>query len=260
MRKSLVNTIIYFASILLLIIIVQILSQITNNEIIFPSVFEIIGDFFKKLFTPKTYLYIGNTLLNLLLSLIISFIIGMILGVLGGLFNPVRIFLKPWVTILRSIPVASSLVIIMILAGLSKTPFIISCITIIPVIYEGFCNGIKGIDKTMMDVWRLNSRLNLQVIFRVHIPMILGFIKTSFILALGLGIKVVIMAEYLAGDKNTLGSALMPAANMLDYTSVYSYSIIMIILVLALEALPSLIAKIYNYCKFKLSINKRNKI
>lgn len=259
-KKNLINGSIYLTSVLLLIIIVQIFSLLINNDVILPSVFTIISDFFTKIVAPKTYLYITNTLLNLLLSLIISFIIGMILGILGGLFNPLRVFLKPWITILRSIPVVSSLVIIMILAGFSKTPFVLSCLTIVPIIYEGFCNGVRNIDKDIMDVWKLNSNLNLRVIFRVYIPMILGYIKTAFILALGLGIKVVIMAEYFAGDKGTLGEAIIPAANMLDYTSVYSYSIIMILLVIMLESLPKLVAKLYNYYKFNLLINKKNKI
>lgn len=226
MNKKIINGSIYLTSILLLFIIIQLLSLKVNNDIIFPSAFTIIGDFFKKLFSSKTYLYIGNTLLNLLLSLFLSFLIGMILGILGGIFDKIRIFLKPWITILRSVPVASTIVIIMLLAGLANTPFIISCLTIIPIIYEGFCNGIRNIDKDIMDVWKLNSKLSLRVIIRVHIPMILGYIKTSFILALGLGIKVVIMAEYLSGDNNTLGSALIPAANALDYVGVYSYTII----------------------------------
>lgn len=241
---------IYFSSIILLIFIIYILSFAINNEIIFPSIITIFSDLISKLFTAKTYLYIGNTLLNLLLSLSLSFIIGTILGILGGLFKYVRLFLKPWMTILRSIPIASSLVIIMIVCGLSITPFVIACITIIPIIYEGFCNGITSIDKDMLDVWKLNSNLNIKVIFKVYIPLILSFIKTSFVLALGLGIKVIIMAEYLSGDKNTLGSALMPASNMLDYASVYSYTIIMILLVLILESLPKIIFKIYNYYKF----------
>ncbi len=252
MRKTITHISIYFLSIFLLALVIQCMSMGVNNEILLPSIFQIVKTFFSLLGTSKTYVFIGNTLKDLLISLSISFVIGMVLGIFAGIFPYVRLFLKPWITILRSIPLASSLVIIMILAGLSKTPYYVCCFMLVPIFYEGFCQGIVNLESKYMDIWKLNSNISLKVIIKVHIPLILSFIKTSFIQAVGMGIKVIIMAEYLAGIKNTLGSAILPAANMLDYSSVYAYSILMIIIVLILEFLPNGIGKIYLWSKFYL--------
>lgn len=250
MRKTFLRGGIYFLSVFVLILGIQLCSMGVNNEIILPSVFDILNRFFVLLATQKTYLYILNTLKNLVLSLLFSFVIGMVLGVLAGVFPFVRTFLKPWITIMRSIPLASCLVIIMILAGFSKTPYYVCSIMLIPMIYEGFCQGIMSIDTTLMDVWKLNSRLSALVIFKVHIPLIASYIKTAFFSSVGMGIKVVIMAEYLAGIQNTLGSAILPSVSMLDYTSVYAYSIIMVLLVLVLEAVPKFIVRFVKYIRF----------
>ncbi len=260
MRKSIIKYSIYFVSVLLFIFMIQVIGFIIHNEILLPSVWQIIKRFFKLLGTGKTYLYIGMTLKNLVISLVISFAIGMIFGILAGVFPYVRIFLKPWITILRSIPLASSLVIFMILCGFAKTPYYVCSIMLIPLIYEGFCQGILSLDSAFMDVWKLNSNLSLKVILRVHIPLILSYIKTAFISAVGMGIKVIIMAEYLAGIRNTLGSMIMPSVNLLDYTAVYAYSIIMVILVILLELLPKGIARIYSYCQnvYQKKISQQN--
>lgn len=250
MRKAFLRIGIYFCSVFFLILLIQLCSMGVNNSIILPSVFDIFKSLFKIISTPKTYLYIGNTLKNLVISLFFSFLIGMLLGILAGLFPYVRLFLKPWITILRSIPLASSLVIIMILAGLAHTPYYVAGIMLIPIIYEGFCQGISGLDSAWMDVWRLNSNLSLKVLIRVHLPLIAPAVRTAFVSSVGMGIKVIIMAEYLAGIKNTLGSAILPAANMLDYSSVYAYSILMVLLVLCLEALPKLFAGGIRYFHF----------
>ncbi len=259
MRRFVLRAGIYFLSIFVLIIVIQLCSMGVNNSIILPSIFEIFKSLIKIITESQTYLYIANTLRNLIVSLLFSFLIGMILGILGGLFTYVRLFLKPWITILRSIPLASSLVIIMILAGLSRTPYYVCSIMLIPIIYEGFCQGILCLDSTLMDVWKLNSNLSFKVLIRVHIPLIATHIKTAFISSVGMGIKVIIMAEYLAGIKNTLGSAILPAANMLDYGSVYAYSIIMVVLVLVLEALPKLLSKCISYIQFYYHQNKHKK-
>lgn len=257
MRKSLYHIAIYFISIGLLVFIIQLCSLGVNNEIILPSVGNIFQSLFKLLFTSKTYIYIKNTLINLLLSLLFSSFVGMLLGLLAGISSKVRLFLKPWITILRSVPLASTLILIMVLAGLAKTPFIVCSIMLIPMIYEGFCQGVLSLDKEYMDVWKLSSKLNIKVIYKVYIPLIAPYIKTALISSIGMGIKVVIMAEYLAGVKNTLGSAIIPAANMLEYSEVYAYSILMVIVVLLLEALPKGIVKVYQYLKFSYYPKKK---
>lgn len=250
MRKIFLRWGIYSLSVFALLLGIQLCSMGVNNKIILPSIFDILNRFFVLLTVHKTYIYILNTLKNLVISLLFSFIIGMILGILAGVSSYVRIFLKPWITILRSIPLASCLVIIMILAGFSKTPYYVCSIMLIPIIYEGFCQGILSIDATLMDVWKLHSRLSFTVIFKVHIPLIASYIKTAFLSSVGMGIKVIIMAEYLAGIQNTLGSAILPSVSMLDYTSVYAYSILMVLLVLALETVPKLITRLVKYVRF----------
>lgn len=253
MNNTIKRVLVYLLSILIIFVVIELLSLYINNTFIFPSVKKILTAFFDVIKDYKTYLYIGNTLLNLLVSLIISFIIGMILGVLGGLFKYVRVFLKPWITILRSIPLASCIVIIMIIAGLNKTPYFVCSIMVMPIIYEGFCEGIINIDKSLMDFWRLNSKINLLVLTKVHFPLIINSIKLSFISAIGIGIKVVIMAEFLAGVKNTLGEAIILYSDLIAYDYVWAYSIIMILIVIIIENLPYLIAYLYRYLRDKIA-------
>lgn len=250
-KKAFVKPCIYIVSILIFLLGLQICSSIVDSEIFFPSIFKISNSFFVLLKTGQTYIYILNTLKNLLISLLVSFIIGGILGVFGGLFKTFRIFIKPWMTILRCIPLAGCIVILMILAGLNKTPYVVCSIMLIPIIYEGISQGIQGLDPTLMDVWKLNSGLNFRVLVRVHLPLILSFLKTAFISAVGIGIKIVIMAEYLAGVRNTLGYAILPATAILAYDTVFAYCLLIVILVVVIEQIPLLIYKIINQIKYR---------
>jgi ABC-type nitrate/sulfonate/bicarbonate transport system permease component len=61
------------------------------------------------------------------------------------------------------------------------------------------------------------------------------------------------MAEYLAGSSNSLGYAIKPAADNLDYASVYGYCIIIVLLVFIIEYLPKLIVKIID----RINSNKK---
>ncbi len=242
---------IYIISIISIFLILYLLCYIINNTLIFPTPLSILIKLKDLLLTSNTYITIGYTLLRLIIAILISFIIGATLGILAGKIEFIRLFLKPWITIFRSIPLASIIIIIMVISGLSKSPYIISMLVLIPIIYESFLSGVLNIDKELMEVWKLESNFNTKVLTKIIFPLASPFIKTSFIQSVGLGIKVLIMAEFVCGTKNSIGKALTNSANYFEYDSVYAWSIIAIILVIIVENIPKLISFIYNYIKDK---------
>ncbi len=232
--------IIYFISISVIILLLYLLCYVVDNTIIFPTPTTILEAFFNLLKTKETYIIIGSTLLRLLISLIISFIIGATLGVLAGKFNFLNLFLRPFITIFRSLPLASIIVIIMIILGFNKSPYIICMLMLIPIIYEAFLNGTLNLNKELMEVWRLESNFNERVIFKIIFPLSKPFIKTAYTQSVGLGIKVLVMAEFICGTKNSIGRALTNSANYLEYDKVFAWSLIAIILVIIVENIPKL--------------------
>lgn len=250
---------IYILSILSIYIISIIVSSTYNNELILPNPNTIIVSFFRLLSLGETYIYIFNTIGALLLTLSLSFFIGFVLGVFAGIFKYVRYFLKPWMTIMRSLPLATIIVLIMVAIGLKLTPYVIVSLILIPIIYEGILNSIISINKEYLDIYRLSSNLNFRVIIKVYIPLIFSGIKAAFIQAVGLGIKSLIMAEFIVGKPNTLGYSIVPCISDVDYTMGYAYCIIIVIVVLIIETLPKACFKLFNYLKYR-NVKKSNKI
>lgn len=253
--KTFKKVALYALSIIVLYLVSLVFSLVVNNSIILPSPNETISTFFSLLTKGTTYIYLLNTLKSLLISLVISFIIGLVLGVLAGINENIRVFLKPWITIMRSFPLAAIIILILVIAGFKNTPYIVTTFVLAPIIYEAVSNGITNIDQTLIDTYKLESKINFNIIKRVYIPLISSSIKAAFSSAVGLGIKVLIMAEFLAGSSNSLGYAIKPAADNLNYAEVYAYCIIIIIIVLLIEALPKLIIKLIDY----ISLKRRNK-
>ena len=250
-NKTIKKIIIYTLSILALYLVSLIASLIFNNTIILPSPNDVLMSLSSLLIKGTTYYYLGNTLLSLLISLVISFIIGLTLGILSGLYDSFRTFLKPWITIMRSFPLTAIIILILIIAGFKNTPYIVTTFVLAPIIYEAISNGITNIDQNLIDSYRIESRINLNIIFRVYLPLISSSLKAAFSSAVGLGIKVLIMAEFLAGSSNSLGYAIKPAADNLNYSEVYAYCVIIIVLVLVIEALPKFIIKLCDKIKAK---------
>lgn len=249
------KVIIYLFSIITIYVFAVICSSAYNNDVILPHPNKMILAFFELLGTGKTYIYILNTLKTLILSLLTSFAIGFTLGVLAGICKYIKYFFKPWITIMRCLPLATLIVLIMVIVNLSITPYIVAGLILIPIIYEGVLNAIISINKEYIDVYKLSSNINIKIIYRVYIPLIFSSIKAAFISAVGLGIKVLIMAEFIVGATNTLGYAIIPIIQQVEYAKGYAYCIIIVLVVLFVEALPKLFYKIFNYLKYYRKVN-----
>lgn len=237
---------IYLISLICLILIIYLVSYTVGNDIIFPTPFDSFLALIDLLKSKNTYVTIGYTFLRLLITLVISFIIGGSLGILAGRFGFIRSFLKPWILIFRSLPLAAIIVIIMVVLGFDLSPYIICMLMLIPIIYEAFLNGILSLDKDLMQVWRLESNMNLKVLINIIFPLAKPFIRTAFSQSVGLGIKVLVMAEFICNTRNSIGQSLANSANYLEYDKVFAWSFIAIIFVIIVESIPKLFEYINN--------------
>ena len=246
--KRIKNLILFVAGIIIILLLITIIGLINNNPIVFPSVWDIFGSFFKLLGDGNTYKYLGITILDFVIVLITSSIIGIGFGILSGFNDISKGILKPFMIVARSMPMVIIIVIIMLTIpndNYRYVPIVSTTIALIPILYEAVSEGIRRIDSTYNDVWRLNSNLNPKVIMNVHLPLISGYLKQSFVNAIGLGIKMIVTTEFIAGVRNTLGVAIFDAKTQVEYSEIYAYGLLIVIIISIFELIPILFSYIY---------------
>lgn len=231
------------ASILIIYLIMLTIFITKDNSIIFPSPNLIFKQFFKLLGRFGTYKLILFTILRLLLSLIVSLFIGIALGILAYIFPLFRIFIKPFITILRCIPVVVLLIFFLMLSNIKLTPMLMVCFVLIPLFYEVTINGALNIDNELLDVWKVECGISFRGIFKILLPLIFNNIYQAVIEAIGLGFKVLIMGEYMTSSPNSVGNVIINSAHNLEYDLVYAWCIILVIIVLIIEFIPKFIKK-----------------
>ncbi len=252
--KKIQNLILFVAGILIFLIIISFIGLIKDNTIVFPSVFDIFKTFFELLGKGSTYQYIGITILDFIIALLVSSIIGLGLGILSGFNDVSKGILKPFMIVFRSMKKVIINVIIMLTIPNENcrcVAIVAAAIALIPMLCEGVSDGIIRMESPYNDVWRLNSNLNCKVIFNVHLPLISGYLKQALITAIGLGIKMIVTTEFIAGVRNTMGTAIFNSKTLVEYKEIYAYALILIILVVLFELLPNFIIFITKKIKEK---------
>ena len=247
-----VKDLVYFLiGIILILLIFQILHWIKNNSIVLPSFIEVMSSIFGLLSKGETYVYIGYTLLNLIIAIAFGVLFGILLGVFGAKFEAARKIMKPIMSLLRMLPVIVLIIILMVTTSFRFAPAITGILIITPIVYEGVKEGILNINRDYIDAYLMVSRFNFLVLIKVYIPLIASYIKQAFVTSLGMGIKVVITAEYVAGVTATLGYSVYSAVQLMEFTDIYAYTLIMIFLVIIVEYIPFMIWGIIKYQLFE---------
>lgn len=208
------------------------LSLILNTSL-FPGPEKVLPQFFVYLANLETYEAIGWTLLRLLISSIISGVFGLILGIFSGLYKPFRVFIKPFITVFKTIPTAAVIFIIIALTKPMFGPIIIVFLITFPIMYESVVSGFLSVDQNIIDSARVDGANNIKLVFRIYIPLSVNYIILGLVSSIGLGMKVSIMSEILAGSSSALGlgKLIRDSQLIVDMQSVLSYSLMAIIII-----------------------------
>jgi NitT/TauT family transport system permease protein len=225
------------SSIFVLFLVWTILHIQINHALIMPSFSDVFKILIRLITHIDTLSVIGSTLIRLIVSIFASLVIAVVLGILGGLFESFSLFLKPHVAVLRTVPVISITVILFILLGFEIAPYVITFLMVFPIVYQATEEGIKSIDRELLDVYRLEEHNLFLSIKMMYYPLIKPFVFLSLLQSFGLGIKVLVMAEYLSQTKNSIGNALYLARINIAYGEVFAWTLILILISLGFEGL-----------------------
>jgi NitT/TauT family transport system permease protein len=219
------------------------------NTTLFPTPLRTFEELFLLLSNSSTYLAIGGTLLRLLLAFIVSFLVAFVLGTISGLIKAFKIFLNPLIIVLRTIPTAALILVMVTLLIPEHALLIIVFLVMFPIIYESIVSGIENIDPYTIMALRIDANpYSLNSVFKVILPMSSPYILLGIIQSIGLGMKVSIMAEVLLGNPRIpgLGIIIQQAYIYAYMPEVFATAIIAIVLIGVVDIILHLAKKYIN--------------
>ena len=228
----------YLLGVVLILLLIQLGGAVKGNAFVFPDVREIGTAFRRLLGASRTYALIGTTLLHVLEALAVSMVIGILLGLAEGLSRWMHALFQPLMVLIRSMPMIILVILIMTMVSYRLVPVVAAGTVLIPLISEAVCEGCRAIDPELIDVYRLNGGFSLQVLVRVYLPMMAGFLRQAFTNAVGMGLKIAVSAEYLVQTRDSLGKAVYSSSYFNEYAEIYAYAFLMVLMVLLFTEVP----------------------
>jgi ABC-type nitrate/sulfonate/bicarbonate transport system permease component len=138
---------------------------------------------------------------------------------------------------MKAAPLAIVAVYIWIATGGVKGPYIITFLAICPLCVEGVITALEQIDQRIYYELKLTKVNIFKKFIYIFVPLITPYLFMAVLQSFGLGIKVLVMSEYICQSKNSLGQLIYNYKTNLDFTSLLSILIIIVLIVVIIEML-----------------------
>ncbi|MFT0544844.1 ABC transporter permease [Allopusillimonas ginsengisoli] len=166
-----------------------------------------------------------------------ALVVGTAAGLLAGRSLTAAMVSRPLVTLLLGMPPIAWLVLAMLWFGMGDaTPVFTVFVACFPVVFAGAMQGARTLDNQLKDVARAYRLPWHMMLADVYFPHVLSYLFPSWITALGISWKVVVMAELLT-TPDGVGAALAVSRAQLDTASSLGWIVAVLGLLLAVEYL-----------------------
>ena len=167
----------------------------------------------------------------------LALFLGIVLAALAGRFRWIETLLWPFLVTIKTVPVASFVVICLIWLSAEKLSVFISFLIVLPVVYGNVLEGIKSEDKLMLEVGTVFRMPLLRRLLYIHLPQLKPFIMSACATALGMAWKAGVAAEIIGTPNGSIGKQLFYSKIYLDTDDLLCWTVIIVIVSVLFEKL-----------------------
>lgn len=249
MNEKIKNNIFFFSGIAAIIIIWAVISAFDKSGFILPSPKAVVVELAKKVFTKVFWIHALNTFVRVLLGFVLACVPAFVCGVWWGLKPGAHSFFVPALTVIKSTPVVSVVLLFIFWFGTDLVPIVTCAIMTFPQVSSAVYSSVKNYPADyllMAKAFRLNAGAKIKYMYVPHA-------KNAFLSSAGTALsqswKIVCAAEVLSLPHFGLGSSLFASKTTVEVASMFADTIAIIVLCGLCDWCFSLIAKKFSNTK-----------
>jgi len=208
-----------------------------NSDILLASPISVLKRLWEMIVDKTLFPTVWFTLSRITLGFLSGTALAFVLAVCSARFKIIEILLWPYMVTVKSIPVASFVVIALVLINGAWLSTLISFLIVLPIVYTNLLEGIKSVDVKMLEmafVFKMPFKNRLRFIW---LPSVKSHFLAAVRLSLGLAWKSGVAAELIGTPKGSVGNALYYAKLHFDTADLFAWTVAVVILAVAFEKL-----------------------
>ena len=237
MRPPLRKTLRALAVLLFWLLIWQLAAVLAGQELLLPSPPQVARRLLLLAGEGEFWLTLGRSILRVLAGIVSAVLLGIVLALLTHRSAALRALLSPLMTLVKSTPVASFIILALVWLGRDVVPLFIAALMVLPVVWANVSAGLDGIDPQLLELARVYRLPRGRVLRRITLPSVLPHLRAALCSALGLGWKAGVAAEVLTVPARSIGKRIYEAKVYLETTELFAWTAAVVLLSLVIEGL-----------------------
>ena len=231
------------AAIVFALAVWQIASMIVGHEILLASPLAVLKTLAGIAVTGSFWSTVLFSVLRILAGFLAAFILGLLLGIAASRFSWVKTLLWPFMVCVRSVPVASFIVLSLIWLSSSQLASFVCFLACLPTVYNNVTAGLANVEREQIEAAQMLGASWPKVIRAVHIPNIEPYLLSASSTACGMAFKAGVAAEVVAIVAGSIGEQIYMSKVYFETASLFAWTLVIVLLSFAFEKLFSLVLK-----------------
>jgi len=232
-KKLLVGSLVFF----LWLGIWQCCYLIVGRDIILVSPLMAAQSLLEMLQTKEFYHSMLNTVRNVFAGFAAAMLAGTMLALVTYISPPLRVFFMPMISIMKATPVASFIILALFFMKSKNLPILVSFLMVMPLVWRNIFEGLNAVDRNLLEMSRLFKVPLKTRLRRIYLPTAIPYFVAAFQTGFGYAWKSAVTAEVMTSPRLTIGRHLADAKVYLDTLTLFSWTIVAILLSILTEKL-----------------------
>ncbi len=208
----------------------QLLDVTIDNRLVLAGPIRVAQALVEQIGQPDFWVICGASFGRIALGFLLSFVVGFLLALVSCRHRLFRDFVDPIISLLRTIPVASFIILLLIWVGNQALTVFLAFFIVLPLIYTNMVTGFESVDRQMLEMARVYGLSRWRTFLYIYRPAFMPFLMSSTKISLGMTWKSGIMAEVLATPKPSIGKEMATARTFLDTPDLLAWTVVVMVL------------------------------
>ena len=221
----------------------QLATVIVNQNLLLASPGGVVARLAELVITTDFWGTVGHTFVRIAAGFLVAALAGVVGAALAATAQIIDALVTPLVTVIRSAPVVSFIILVLMWADSGQLAFIISFLMVLPIIYTTVLEGIRHRDRALLDVATVFRVPLLRRLPAIDIPAVLPFFIAGCRIGVGFAWKSGIAAEVIGLPQGSIGEKLYQAKIFLSTADLFAWTVVIVLISFGFERLVVLLLK-----------------
>ncbi len=219
----------------------QITAMLVHNSIMLVGPLEALRALWTLLPSADFWRSVLGSFGRISIGFLSAFAAGVLLGSLAYMMPILEEILEPFMLFLKSVPVASFVILALIWAGSRNLSVVISFLVVLPVIYVNTIAGLKSTDRKLLEMAEVFRMPVWRRICFIYLPALVPYLLSGCRIALGMSWKSGAAAEVIGLPEHSIGEHLYMAKVYLETADLFAWTFVIILISAGFERLALLL-------------------